>query len=615
MKLNEILDNLNSFEKNSFLKIIDKIISDQPEQAEEVEDILTGYSGDLKNMDSLNVSKVFNHIEKEFLEYINGEILNSTSQFDILCDIIYRDGNCIMKRDWLARLYEIELADFDKRLISFKENMKNNSSDINQWRKRDYRIYRSCLETAYQNDDLNNQERKITFDEETILSTLSEELALSLEEIKLIKYQIIPVEKLTIDDIVNDLKSLGVIFHSKKTNTIYVADEVVRILRKVRGKAVADKFFRRVLRLFRDPELNLICRKYQIDTKLSKVQKIKSIINNGVSFSSVLMEDVHKPGTTLTERKNFINSLSKGLNMASIVKGSKLEEKIDNLVLHFENIEKDDKVGISTDGYEKLLIDLAEGLPDLNGQLQEEFELQEESVLRCDYLIDYNIKPRDVLELISKADLKVFCLDKEINSRGNLVLNILEAYKDSENLYLENYENIGFRNISAIKENGLVVKEAKLGIKFEELTKKIFEKLGFNVDEKLRKELNTSKDKIDIIIKLDNTNLMLIECKTVKESGYNKFSSVSRQMKSYVQLARKNDYTVKKSILIAPEFSDEFVKDCGLEYELNLSLITASSLYNILKGFKLSKHKKFPLNLLMRDVVIQESRVLKAIER
>ena len=65
----------------------------------------------------------------------------------------------------------------------------------------------------------------------------------------------------------------------------------------------------------------------------------------------------------------------------------------------------------------------------------------------------------------------------------------------------------------------------------------------------------------------------------------------------------------------APEFSDDFIKDCGLEYELNLSLITASSLMKILVGFKNSKMKVFPHNLLMRDVLIQEDRVLKAIAR
>ena len=87
------------------------------------------------------------------------------------------------------------------------------------------------------------------------------------------------------------------------------------------------------------------------------------------------------------------------------------------------------------------------------------------------------------MEIIPEKDLLEFCKIKEIKSRGDLILNILEAYKDSENLYLENYENIGFRNLSALKENGISIKEAYLGLKFEEITKKIFD---FVVDYFLR---------------------------------------------------------------------------------------------------------------------------------
>ena len=82
-----------------------------------------------------------------------------------------------------------------------------------------------------------------------------------------------------------------------------------------------------------------------------------------------------------------------------------------------------------------------------------------------------------------------------------------------------------------------------------------------------------------------------------------------------MKLAELNEYKVVKSLLIAPEFSDDFVSDTELETELNLSLISASSLVNILNGFKKSKRKDFPHVLLMRDVLIQEERILKAITK
>lgn len=614
MKLEKILDNLNSFEKNSFLKIIDNILSENPKNIKAVDTILNDTSRDLKNIDNINVAKVFNLLKDEFSECVKEEFVKTTSQLDILIDIISRDGNSIMKQDWFARLYEKELSNLNKKIKVFKSSLEDEKSELSDQRIRDYKIYRACLNKAYTNDDNNNQERKITTDEQGILLTLSQQLTLSQEELKLINYTIVPLKKLDIDTVINELKTIGVIFYSKKTSTIYVADEMVRLLRKLRGKEVADKFFRRVLRLLREPQINLICRNHNLDWKLDLDEKIHQIISGGILFSGVLMEDIYKPGTNLTEKKKTINALcDKGLKITPSLKGTLIEEKVQNLINYFEDIEKDDKVGISVDGYEKLLVEIGEFLPKLNNVLRHEFELQEENVLKSNYLLDYNIKPRDILELVTENELENFCKAKEIKTRGDIILNILDAYKDSENLYLENYENIGFRNLLKLKENGIIIKEADLGVKFEELTKNIFIGLGFNVDEQLRKSINTSKDKIDILLNIGNNDLILVECKTVKESGYNKFSSVSRQLKAYSNLGNSKGYRVIKSLLIAPDFSDEFIKDCGLEYELNLSLITASTLIKVLHVFKESKMKVFPHNLLMRDVLIQEDRVLKAI--
>lgn len=613
MKLEKILNNINSFEKNSFLKIIDNLISTKPTNIKLIESVLSDSNKDLKSVDSINIVNVFHLLENEFTEYIKDEFLKTSSQLDILIDIISKDGSCIIRQDWFSRLYEKELASLKIKLKAFEEDIANDKSEISEERKRDYNIYLSCVRTAYYNDESNNQEKKITSDEHSILLTLSNCLSLSQEEVKLINYLILPVKKLEIEAVINELKAIGIVFYSKKNNTIYVADEIVRILRKIRGKEVSDKFFRRVLLQLREPQINLICRKHNIDRKLTLENKIAEIINAGISFKQILIDDIHKDGTNLTEKKKFLNDFCEKNLMITSLKGNVIEEKIDNLIKHFEYIEKDDKIGMSHDGFEKMLIQLGEFAPHINQLLKSKFELQDENVLRSNFLLDYNIKPRDILELIPDKELEEFSKVKEIKTRGDLIANVLDAYKDSENLFLENYENIGFRNLLALKISGIVVKEADLGIKFEDLTKKILTELGFKIDEDLRKKLNTSKDQIDILINLDNNDLIIVECKTIKESNYNKFSSVSRQLKSYDSVARKNGYKVVKSLLIAPEFSDDFIKDCGLEYDLNLSLITASSLMKILIGFRTSKLKVFPHNLLMRDVVIKEDLVLKAI--
>ncbi len=614
MKLEKILASLNSFEKNAFLKIIDGILLDKPKNSEAIGSILSTDNRDLKNVDNINVSKVFSLLEDEFIEFIQDEISCSTSQFDILIDIISKDGNSIMKQDWFARLYENKISKFMARIDAFKHSMDSQSAQSNMPRIRDYKIYMECMRTAYENDRLNNQDFKITSDEQSILSTLSKELGLTREEVKLIKYQVIPLKRSGIDDIINDLRNIGVILFSKKNNTVYVADEMARLLRIVRGKEVADKHFRRVLRVMREPQLNQVCKRYQLDWRLPTEDKIAAIIEEGASFRSVLISDMHREGISLTDRKKEINNLcDKGLNIQPAIRGVLIEEKVDNLVKHFEEVERDERVGISVDGYDKLLRELHEAFPVILESVRGVFELQEVDVMKTSFLLDYNIKPRDVLDLLPDESLRKYCEMKGIKVKGNVVENILDSYKDTKNLYIENYESIGLRDLNTLKANGIALKESELGARFEFITKELFTSLGFNVDEAVRKELNTKKDLIDVVINLGDSNLMIVECKTIKEKGYDKFSAVSRQLKSYVELAESRGFRVIKALLVAPLFSDDFVKDCGLEYQLNLSLIEAATLKNVVAGFKQTKLKVLPYNLLLRDVVIQEERILKAI--
>lgn len=617
MKLERILDSINSLEKNSFLKIVDNIIAGSPKKSKEIDKILSGNNNELKSCDNANISKVFNLITDEFTKTIKSEFVNTTSQLDILIDIISRDGNAILKREWLGYLYEKELSGIKKKTKHLKTNLLAEKSEINDLRKRDYSIYQSCVNTAYTNDLENNRDAKITSDELSILLCLANKLELSQEEVKLINYLIIPPSKLDIDEVITSLKNIGVVFYSRKNSQLYVADEMVRVLRKIREKDLADKYYRRILKSLREPHLNLICRKHNIAIKDQLFEdKIRLIISEGISISTLLKNSLHKDGTNLTDKKKFINDLwENGLKIKTPLRGLNLEDKISNLIAYFEEVERDEKVGISIEGYERLLIDLVEILPSLKKQIQREFEMQDDIIESSQHFLDFNIKPRDILDLISMDNLKKFTAAKEIKSRGDLILNILDAYKDAESLYIENYELIGFRNLSELKENGIVIKESELGLKFEDITRTIFKQLEFNVDDKLKNQLNSSKNKMDLILNLGNNEVIIVECKTIKESGYNKFSSVSRQIKSYVDQAKRSGYTVVKSLLIAPDFSDDFVNDCGLEFEINLSLITAGSLVSILDGFRNSKHKQFPYQLLMKDVLIKEDRIIKAISR
>lgn len=614
MKLEKILDRLGSLEKNSFIKIIDNIISKNPKNGKQIEKILSSSDKGLKSADNQNISKIFHLTSNEFQKYIECEFQEITSQLDIFIDIIIRDGNCIMKHDWFSRLYDTEIKNLKSKIKTLNADFENDKSDLSEKRKRDYKIYKACLHTAYYNDVANNRESKISSDELSIILTLSKQLGLSQEEVKLINYSILPIKKLEIQEVIKGLKNIGVIFYSNKENTIYVADEMVRVLRKIREKEVAEKFYRRTLKLLREPIINQIAKDHNIDRKLSYSQKIEEIIKEGVSFTNLLLTDIYKPGSNLTEKKKTLNELcEKGLGLKNL-KGSTLDEKIQSLIEHFDTVERDEKVGISLDGFDKLLSELNQSLPKLNQQIKDQFELQDEYVLKAEFLLAYNIKPRDILDLITKSDLTYFIKENGIRQRGENILNILEHYKDVENLYLENYMNVGFRNLNLLKENGIIVKESELGIKFEELTKVIFKGLGFDVDEKFKNQLNTNKDMMDILLNLGNNEIIIVECKTSKERGYNKFSSVSRQLKSYQNLALKNDLRIVKILLVAPEFSDDFVTDCEMDTEMNLSLVTALTLSNIFDAFKMSKYQEFP-HVLFRDILINEERILKALSK
>lgn len=614
MKLEKILDRLNSIDKNYFIKVIDNIISQNPKNIREIDKILSSADKGLKSVDNQNVAKVFSLIEDEFNEYLKCEFQDTSSQLDILIDILIRDGNCIMKQDWFSRLYETEVKHIEEKIKKTNEEFQNEKSDISEEKKRDYKIYRACLKTAYKNDLENNRDAKITSDELSIILTLSGQLELSQEEVKLINYSILPIKKSDVMDVIGNLKNIGVIFYSKKENTIFVADEMVRLLRKLRKKEVADKFLRRTLRLLREPVINQVSRKYNIDRNLTFLEKIEEIITEGISFRSLLMNDIYKKDSNLTEKKKTLNELcDKRLNIENL-RGSTLDDKIQSLITYFDNVEKDENIHISLDGFEKMLTELNSSLPKLNTDIRDQFEIQDEFVLKADLLLDYNIKPRDILDLVAKEDFKKFIGDNGIKQRGDDILNTLEHYKDAENLYLENYEKVAYRDLNTLKENGITVKESELGVKFEELTRKIFLQLGFNVDEELRKSLNTKKDLIDILLHIENGDVIIVECKSSKERGYNKFSTVSRQLKSYKSATEKNRIRVAKILLIAPEFSDDFITDCEMNTELNLSLITASALSKIFDAFKASKYDKFP-HVLFRDIVINEDRIIKALSK
>jgi hypothetical protein len=614
MRLTKVLDLSNFQEKTSFYKLFDTLLNNS-NKADEIQ--IEFNKIQMKELESEKIEKLFDIVHEDYERYLKNEIYSSLNQVDILLDILIRDGNSILDLKWFHELYKRELDSLIKETEAFKSELESDIKDQDEYRRRDYLIYRSCVETAFFNDQKNNLNNKVTPDEFSILKTLSESLSLSNQEIRLIHCMVVPFNIMDENSLLKIIKDLGIGIYSKKTNKVYVADEIIKVLRRIRNKQIADKYFRRILNSFKEKEINSICKKHNILFKgVELTSKIKSIINQGISLKTIFTQDVLTDGIPVNDKKKELNLIMQNLGVEP--KGTTLEDKAELIIKHFNSIEKDEKLGLAIDGYIKLCSDLDASELGINEIVNSHFEFIDErnsvKILNPELLLDHNIKPKDILELLSKEKLKDFCVFMNFKTRGDLIDVILDSYTDSQNVYIENYSNLGNRDLLSLKANGINISVDEVGLKYEEITKRLLLDLGFHIDENLRKSINTAKDKIDILINNGNKEVILVECKTAKSTKFNKFSQCSRQMKSYHKLLSEQGYRVIKSLLIAPDFTQDFIDECEIEIDLNLSLISSEVLINIWNGFKKAQQSVFPVNLLMRDALISDEKILKALK-
>ena len=118
MKLERILERLNSLEKGQFLKIINSLSAAEKNNPQ-LEAILSRADSNLKNADALQVTQAFTALTDRYVDFVMEDYSKVSSQLDILLNIITRDGNCIMRLDWFAKLYEEEIK---KQKKAWKQN-------------------------------------------------------------------------------------------------------------------------------------------------------------------------------------------------------------------------------------------------------------------------------------------------------------------------------------------------------------------------------------------------------------------------------------------------------------------------------------------------------------
>ena len=116
MKLERILERLNSLEKGQFLKIINNLSAEERNNPK-LESILSRADSNLKNADAIQVTQAFEALSDRYVSYVMEDYSKVSSQLDILLNIITRDGNCIMRLDWFAKLYEEEIKKQKKRKL------------------------------------------------------------------------------------------------------------------------------------------------------------------------------------------------------------------------------------------------------------------------------------------------------------------------------------------------------------------------------------------------------------------------------------------------------------------------------------------------------------------
>ncbi|MEZ8020728.1 hypothetical protein AB4176_12775 [Vibrio splendidus] len=81
---------------------------------------------------------------------------------------------------------------------------------------------------------------------------------------------------------------------------------------------------------------------------------------------------------------------------------------------------------------------------------------------------------------------------------------------------IENYHLLACHDLQGLQSAGVDIEEADFGVKLEEAIRSILEQLGMTVDEDLRKDINTVKDKANIIISLENDDVIVGETKSLK---------------------------------------------------------------------------------------------------
>jgi len=584
--------------------------------------------GPLRSASNTEITELFNSVTKQFCNFVREQISLGGPQMSLLVNILSRDGNCIARTSWIERLYEQEREALSKKSASLMDEIRASSENENYNRGRRLSIYNECFETAYKNDLRVNREAKITDDERMILNTLMTQLGMSKDEAAAIEHIYAPVPKGHVQEALNSLREIGVVFIDRKQSEVLVADEVVSILHEIQGKEIPDKYVLRILRSLSDPEFTSIYRRHELKARgVTRRQKIRNIVQCGLSMREVLSKDIFTPDEKISNRKDRLKLLISDLNISPEKLGTTLDERISVLFDSIKSGADEEFNALSASGFKELLDSLGNldhvSVENSNSEevdnrkvlerLREEFEIEDSEILNTERLRALSISPLDILYVYTNEEIRKIRDSLGLSNRKNPRMAILESYASATDKLIENYELLACRDIAGLKAVGIDIREAEIGTKFEEITRTLLEHLGQNVDEDLRKEINTAKDKADIIISLSDDDVIVGEAKSHKNGDFTTYSTTSRQVKSYVSRCESNGKRVAQVLIIAPAFSSDFIASAEMDTDINISLLEAQGLKKIVAAYKSRKNPKFSIKLLTKGGLLKSDLIAKSI--
>lgn len=614
MKLSQVLSNINQVEKSKFISCLDRLCSSAMVNDKELAKSVNKIDGHIKNASGSEITALFSLVSSYFKKEIKEQIAMSNTQINLLINIITKDGNSIARTSWIETLYNKEWNSLNKKSQELQIEINDSSNEEGFTHGKFLSIYKDCLSTAFINDEKINREAKITDDERSILNVLADKLNISMDEASAIENIVDPVSKSNIADALNSLREMGIVFVNRKRGEVLIADEVITILNEIQGKKLADKHSLRILRCLSDGELSNILKQYGKKIRgIDRVDKIKTIINSRITIHNLLSRDIFISTDTQNQRKDRLKNLISELDLNVVKLGITVDDRIDIIIESLSKSVTDEFNSLSAAGFKELFGDLKTHFPDFETLLKNEFELEPSEIIDTDKLRALSITPLDILYMLSNDEIKNVRDAMGLPKRGKPRQLILDFFANTNDKLVENYEVLARRDLAGLKAAGIEVSEAELGVKFEEITKEIFESMDLFVDEDLRKSINNAKDKADIIISLSDTEVIVGEAKTSKNGDFAKYSSTSRQVKAYVNRCENQGKRVAQVLIIAPSFSDDFIESAEMDTEVNISLLEANGLKLIHDAFKARRHPKFSAKLLTKGGLLKADLIAKNI--